>query len=573
MKNIRIFDRNLYIEALRQLRTIGVVSGVIFILQSALIPLFIFVNGHDRFQMEPSEMNFVAVSFLLTAVAILMPIMANILFSFINQRNASDFYHALPVRRETMYITYLVAIFSWCLVLFSIPAILEYLLFLPMSFVKLDLSLVGYMFADTMVIGLLLTSVLLIAKCITGTRFGTLAVVCMILLLPRLYLIYIRMMVEYIHPFVILDGGHNIFWDYSWNLLLGISESAKEPRSIIYTLVLSVIYFIIAGILFVKRKSEKAESVSISSRLQLVLRVLPALTFSMLPMYYILEQLYTYESNGFEDDAAAILFILYIVAIVIYFLYELLTTRKLRSAIKAAPGLLWLAAANIVMLLFIKCYGDYQAQICPAAEEISSVRFIGTDNSTYYHYGYLFEEISDYFNAQMEDIEFKNDVINEIIAEGLQRTQELNSPYRYGAKTLIVEIQYNGKKIYRKIVLDSISVLVDQVINDESFFRFADVFPAYDSKTCTLGFYNITGITNDDLYFTDNQMAKIYNQALEELALLDNSSQYALIARADIPCLYISFYYNNSSLRYELHISIDEQLMPKTWKLIQDYSL
>lgn len=563
MKHFKFFDRNLYMEALRQLRTIGVVSGVIFILQSVLVPVFIFVIAHDRVKEELSEVSFVAVSPLLMTVAILMPIMANILFSFINQRNASDFYHSLPVRREAMYITYLAAILSWCLALFIIPAAVEYLLLLPVLFTKIDMSLAGYMFADTIVVGMLLTSVVLIAKCMTGTRFGTFAVICMILFLPRLYLIYIREMVEYIHPFVILNGGHHILWDEKWNLLLGNFASIKELRSIIYTLVLSLIYFIIAGILFVKRKSEKAESVSISSRLQLVLRILPALTFSMLPIFYIFACLYAGESEGFTDEAVTILVILYVIAIVIYFLYELLTTRKLRSAVKAAPGLLWLAVANIVMILFIKGYGDYQAQLCPDVEEISSIRFIGEN---YYSDALFRQGAMSYFNERLEDIGFQNDEISEMIITQLKEAQEQDLSYQNFKITINVAIQYNGKTIYRRVCFDVLEPLQNAVINDESFFRFVDVFPKYDAKTCELAVTNMTGITNDDRYFTDEELVKIYNQALEELALLDNDTQYALVSEDSMECLYIWFYYNNS--RKMLHISINEELMPETWRLI-----
>lgn len=575
MKKLKLFDRNLYIEALRQLRTVGVVSGVIFLLQSVLVPLGIFVVNHDNITYENiqadeyiSEIPFIAVASLLLFVAILMPLMANILFSFINQRNASDFYHALPVRRETMYITYLAAILSWCLTLFIVPALLEYLFFLPVTFVKLDMSEIGYMFADTMVIGLLLTSAVLVAKCVTGTRFGTFAVMSMILFLPRLYLFYIRQMVEYIHPFVILNEGHNFFWDESWNLLLGIFESWNELRSIIYTLALSVIYLIIAGVLFVKRKSEKAESVSISSRLQLVLRVLPALTFSLLPIFYIFALIYSDEHM--TGGAFVMLVILYVIAIVIYFLYELLTTRKLRSVVKAAPGLLVLAAANIAMILFIRCYGDYQARLCPSIEEITSVRFI---NDNDYYSNSLFQ--TQWFNEQLEDIEFHNDEISEIVVNHLKETQEQATSYSFlenDIKFVNVEIKYNGRTIYRKIKMSSLTSLRNAVIADESFYHFAEVFPEYDSKTCKLDVVNETGYTGDVFYLAEGELVEIYNQALEELALLDNAAQYALVSSDKGNWQYIHILFWDDNIRYTLKISVDRKMMPKTWKLIQKYS-
>lgn len=561
MKKLKIFDKNLYFEALRQLRTINVVVGVIFLLQSILVPLSMFVTNRENTYAQETQIPFAAVAPLLLLVALVMPLMAEGLFSFLSRRNASDFYHALPVRRETMYITYLAAIFSSCLVLCIVPALLEYVLFLPVSYVELDMSLTGFVFVDTMVIGMLLTAAVLIARCISGTRFGVFAVICMILFLPRAYLLYIENMVEYIYPYVILDGGHHILWNHSWNLLFGIFEDIQNMRSIIYTLVLSLIYFVIAGILFVKRKSEKAESVSISKGLQLALRVLTSLTFCMLPIYYIIHIIHSDEHLTGENFV--FLVIMYIIAIVIYFLYELLTTRKLRSVVKAAPGLLALAAANIALILFIHLYGGYQARLCPSAQDVTAVRFM-YDNG-FYGSGMLFENsYEQYYNDLLNDIEFQNDEISEIIVDQLEETQRRNTPYWEG-DAVDVAIRYNGKTIYRRIAVDDVEKLRNIVIEDERFFRFSDIFPQDESEIYDMRIYDTS---SDPMGITEAESFKIYSQAVKELALLDNTRQYNLIIHNNrMPSLYISFMQEDSS--YMLRLTIDQKTMPKTWELMQ----
>ncbi len=558
MKRIKLFDKNLYIEALRQLRTIGVASGVILLLQSVLVPLSVFVTTrgiNDEYVEEAELLNVAPLVFLVT---LLLPIMTNILFSFVNKRNASDFYHSFPVRRETMYITYLAAVLTWGLGLLILPAAAEYLLFLPIRHVKLALDNSLYLMADILVVGVLISAAVIIAQCITGTRFGVLAVILMILFLPRLFLVYIREMVTFNHEFLLLDEGNHLFWDQSWNLLFGFADSYREMRSILYTLALALIDLIIGGVLFVKRKSEKAESVAISSRLQMVLRILPALTCSFLPIYVLLS---TMRQEGFMDGSdIVILIILYIIVIVVYFLYELLTTRKLRSVVKAAPGLLWLAAANVAVLLFISLYGNYQAGLLPEAEEIDSVRFVYREAS--YGMG-LFADESDYFDLRLQDITFDNDTINRIVSEALADTAESNGEYYESRYRLDVAITYNGRTIWRRIAfqVQQKQELLEAVIADARFFSFAEVLSEYD-------ILQDVELYKNDQYsvLSQNKMRTIYQTAVEELALLDNKTQCQLLSEFRYPMMYATIEYQGDW--YRVSLSIDQEMMPETWELI-----
>ncbi len=563
MKRCNFFDKNLYFEAMRQLRVIGVVSGGILILQSILVPLVMFVNRLEYPDVSV-EYDFFSIAPLILLIMLLMPLMAHMLFSFVGKRNASDFYHSFPVRRTTMYITYLAAVITWTLALLIIPTIVEYLLFLPMDFVDVVIGDGWYVFLVILVVGLLISAAVIIGQCITGTRFGQWAVIIMILFLPRAYLIFIREMVTSLFPVLVLDVGENIFWDETWNLLFNLSWS--ELRSIVYTFILALIYLIVGGVLFVRRKSEKAESVSINPKVQMLLRTLPALTCSFFPIYYILMMLRN-RDYGISSSDLVIIFVLYIIAIVVYFLYELLTTGKLRMVIKAAPGVLGLFAANVLLVGFIYIYGYIEVGILPDADEITSVSIISQTN---YGDGIFKNRFFDNLTA---GIKFENEEINEVISEALKEAVDDGELLSYN-DYLRVAITFNGRTIYRYVIIDDMESFIKTVLEDDSFYDFAEVLPEYGDALYM--YFDLYVYRNDFGYSVaddaQDDLAVVYETLVEELKELDIFTQYELLFGGEWEQeMYVSF--NINGQYYGTYIGIDEELTPKTMELINEYLL
>ena len=51
MNKVKLFDKNIFLEDLRQLKTINVICGVILLLEAVLVPLYAFIirpNGADQ---------------------------------------------------------------------------------------------------------------------------------------------------------------------------------------------------------------------------------------------------------------------------------------------------------------------------------------------------------------------------------------------------------------------------------------------------------------------------------------------------------------------------------------------
>ncbi len=572
----KLFDKNVFLEDLRQLRGINVVCGVILLLQALLVPLYLYIDARSNssyYYDYTISMDLYEASILVVLIAIIMPVMINNMFEFIDKRNSSDFYHSLPVRRETMYITHILAVVVSCLVLYIVPVLIEWGLLSAMSCVELSTNYVLYEFADVFTIGLLLSAAVIVSKCVCGTRFGVMAVFVMILFLPRAYLIYIREMVEEIYSYVLLGYGHNIFWDQSWNLLFGIFDDVKSLRSIIYTLILSLIYFAIGGALFIRRKSEKAESVAISSKLQLAFRVLPALTFSMLPLTVLFELVH-YDSFIDSEDLVS-LFVLYVMAVVVYFLYEILTTRKLSSVIKAAPGLLVLVIGNIALFGVVEGYGAYQAGLGMDADKVESISFMTRDYSYNYDTTGVFGDPSyGYFDRFLTEIEFTDEEIIDSVVESLKGTPELiDSSNAWYYDDICVCIKTSTGTIYRTVYVQDMDGFLETLLNSDQMFMLADKLPdinKYQFNETTIFFENGSLSSYCDVNTVD--FNSIYVQALEELKDLDNKTVYELTAQDyETPYLYFYIYDSETMNRYYIDIIIDSELMPKTYELVMDY--
>ena len=96
--------------------------------------------------------------------------------------------------------------------------------------------------------------------------------------------------------------------------------------------------------------------------------------------------------------------ILYLAAALVYFAYELITTRKWHNLLTALPGLGIVALLNVGILLGMHMVQSHIVAQRPAMQEIESVSFCNTDGSEYISSSsYL--SYQDYVNLECRDIE------------------------------------------------------------------------------------------------------------------------------------------------------------------------
>ena len=191
------FSSRMFLEGLRQLKTVGILSLVIFSLIAMFFPLGDaistiasatfsheisrqLVNLHDLYPMVYLPMFTMA------------PIMVLMLFNFLNKRKSSDFYHALPVSRAALFISFFTAIAVWIIAVTVISTAVSVLtaLCFPQVF-QVNFSSIVKPILGSLAGSLLVTAGIALAMCVTGTLFNNLLISGVILFVPRLMFSYI----------------------------------------------------------------------------------------------------------------------------------------------------------------------------------------------------------------------------------------------------------------------------------------------------------------------------------------------------------------------------------------------
>ncbi len=101
MKNF--FHGKLYVEGLKQLQLTGMIFMIIYLAQGFLVPLAYIIGDESAGDYTLLSMN----PFIWVLPFLVVPSLVISLFKFLTARNASDFFHSLPFRREGMALSYM----------------------------------------------------------------------------------------------------------------------------------------------------------------------------------------------------------------------------------------------------------------------------------------------------------------------------------------------------------------------------------------------------------------------------------------------------------------------------------
>lgn len=443
------FHPRIFWEGFRQLRTIGILSMVILTLEAILIPVGEAVSEFSTHkEISRRLVTLLNMHPLLILVMLLAPLMVFILFHFVNQRKASDFYHALPIGRGALFISLFASVFAWVLLItvFTTAVSLIVCCSFPMLFQ------VTYNSILPMLVGVLTSSLLLagcaaIAMGITGTVFTNILVTGLIFFVPRFLLIYIS---EFLCNIVAImpTRFNNPFLELSYNIPYALVVSvfkSDNPTALLldnwmgclYTALVGCLLFILANLMFRVRKSEAAGQSASTPFLQAVYRLLITFLVTLIPAALIIQGVLG--GHGMDEDDFFIVLVLYIIAAIAFCVYELLTTKKPRRLLKVAPSFLIVLAADIVLFAVMAVGRFAILSFRPTAAEISSVSF----SQNYYR--------DDYFSARSEEVSISDPQILRIVADRLEQSASYNSlhggmsgPETQSSATFVTSIQTNA---------------------------------------------------------------------------------------------------------------------------------
>ena len=182
-KNIsgkKIFDFNLFKEGFRQLKVLGFISLIIYIIEAILVAM----NEFDFSGIRAISLTYMHPIAYFT-FAVLAPLFTLYLFGFLNSRTASDFYHSLPHTRTCIITSFTASIVSWIFIILALSSALAIGIHAcfpnkyNVAYREIFMLLTGIFIASLLVI-----SATVLACCITGTLLTNIAVTGIILFFP-----------------------------------------------------------------------------------------------------------------------------------------------------------------------------------------------------------------------------------------------------------------------------------------------------------------------------------------------------------------------------------------------------
>ncbi|MGN0374652.1 MAG: hypothetical protein ACI4EN_04065 [Butyrivibrio sp.] len=557
MKN-KIFNPGVFWEAFSQLKIVGLIATAIYAVSGILTPVGMLVSRlsdpyRDIFQAEPKELSSYYFLILFGLVYVFIPIMMMVIFFWMNKRNSCDFYHALPIKRGTMYISTIFAVLLWVVIIVASACIFTLVIVGVSPHLTIDMTeffkILGHILAGC----IQMVGIFAIGITVTGNGFTNVIASLMLLAVPRGILSIITSIVEEFMPFIEVDMANaliNPIYNICFSdlIVFGFMEYDQTTNfiaPIIYSTVLGIIYTAIAGLLFKKRKSETASQPSTYGVIQSICRMIPAYLFSLAGIYSVLyTNIWDVEYNIDYYFSALVFFIISILA---YFIYELITTRRWKSVGKSAKQLPVFAGIVIVSGLLIW-----------AIPTAAMNRKVEADKMQYIEVGYV-DRIG-YFSLD-EKIVIKAPEAFGIIEEAYEEQLDSFKNSLDYQKSDMVEVGINqgGTTFYRKIYLDSsdMDILMQHYVEAIKDEKVKINLPKYSNNLYIyLSVYD---------YLDEQQIKRLYETLALELKNVDYAD--VISANYDETLTYIkieSYDYNQS---YNISVPISDAT-PKTESLL-----
>ena len=455
MKKIReLFNFRLYLEGLKKIKLIGIAALIVTVALCAIVPIIYIAEeaGHSESIFSVAIDEFAIPLCVIMAFA---PFFISSLFSYLNLRRDSDFYHAIPYKRQTVYTSFLLAALTWCLGIITAAVLGTTVLWsvapnTTFEFYYIPLLIFGAFSACLMLMGFMTLSMSL-----TGTATTNIFIFGLVACFFRSVCLLFTYALENTAYVLDLSSTFLRFTDikfFSPIAFLGASFSLIEPSEFytntalyIYTIAISAGLFILAGRLYVRRRSEMATKSAPTKRLQHVYRIAFTTPFVLIMFTFIAIELMGNDSM----DASFYIFMCFAIAIV-YFLYELITTKSAKNMLRAAPYLTILLAVGC---LFVASVGLVRANVLSknyTADEIESVTFSESGSSMYY-------SDNNYEDMKTRKIKVSDREVVKFVSDALDFSLDSVADGTYPSGRVLTGYE-GGKATYERYVFTTIKI-------------------------------------------------------------------------------------------------------------------
>ncbi len=409
MKN-KFFSVGMFREYFRQLKIIGIIGTALYILIGIFVP--VGANLGEGYTVRIPFEGLVWVQILIPLVFV--PLLMLTAFHFLTKRSSSDFYHALPVKRGAMYTGILAAVLLWTVIMIIIPVMVMWTVCAPMKHVEMDFGETMAAVLNTFVSSLFMMGVFSLGINLSGMLFTNIIVSLIVLLLPRLIILMgILISDGLIKNFVSEFSEYGFFVrgnPLTKIIYCSVAAYGDDIKDIYFTGLLTgalegAAYFFIGGVFFKRRKSEAASAPSLNRCVQSVIRHVLALIFSTVASASVIFCI----QNDWEEGVVFVAVLFYVLSVVVYFLYELITTRRWRSvarSVRQLPLLLGLTAAAFIGMSVIAFRANSYRMDPEGGEHMEIIGTVGM-----YEYESLFDNLE--FPVEIKSAELRKSIAEE----------------------------------------------------------------------------------------------------------------------------------------------------------------
>ena len=561
-----MFNFELYKEGLRKTKTLGILFIIGMLLGSITQPLLgiiSWMNGIRGGWITTGSLMHVrgieASYMMLFAPFAGAPVITLSMFSFLNKRSSSDFYHALPHKRETLFGSFIAAILTWVVGGMWLSTMVSVIIYAISPYTIVNMGSIILAVLGMSAASFLVVAATALAITITGNTLSNIVASGLILFLPRILIsMFVSMVVEM--TLVVNSADFGLLGNHHYNIVIGIFIAifAGVPTGnmftigTFYTLILGILYMVAAGIIFKKRRSEIAGN-SGSKFIQPTIRIMVtfAITLIAILMIFNLSDDHDYRiSRVFQIEG---IIVVYIIAAFSYFVYEFLTTKRIPKLIKMIPGLLIVAALNIIFIVGI----NISRNVILQEVNVSDIRSV-TIVELHDRWGAL-----TFVELNMRRVDITDNEITEILGETLnnniRRVVERGRQSTAGHRVRVIFNIEGGRNITRSVWVRSLSELNNLLSEYEPYQEIFMRMPENPDQLFIWG---------NEESLTQEQLHHIYNVLYEEVAELSFSEWHE--ANERMMGSRWHFIEVNCS-NYRSTFPIIEELTPQTYELLTSY--
>lgn len=388
MKNI--FSPKLYVQGLRKVRNVGIAMAVIIVVLNAMIPMTCIIEDMMSFPTSGgydvptiSDVGIALFAPVSLCVLLFAPLLVWSMFSYLNERKASDFYHAIPQKRVCVYFSFIAAVLTWLISVLLTSALVNAVLWgiaeeYTVTVEAVCLSTIAYIILAIVMVGFMA-----LAMTLTGTTISNCLVFALVFLFVRAMGAFFLYMLEEVAPLFNLTNSwlqiFNLDFFLPWRLFYEVvgsfnDEVFYEAGMYIYWFIVGLLLIGVSAATYHFRKSESATKSAPSRLMQHIYRIAVTFPFVLLiPVFIIID-------NSIESYNL----ILVVIALLVWILYELLTTKKIKNIVRSLPFLLVPVAMSAIFVGGVYTTKAIIYSTTPDREDMESVSLIRRNHSSSY---------------------------------------------------------------------------------------------------------------------------------------------------------------------------------------------